>query len=66
MALDAAGHVVRSPAADLEIPIQTLEEFVAARGIAPDTLEIDVEGMEYEVLDGARQTLERHSPLVFL
>ena len=42
----------------------TLDE--ACRGLVPTLIKVDVEGYEWEVLQGARQTLETHRPTVFL
>lgn len=43
-----------------------VDDFVARRGIAPTVLKVDVEGGERPVLEGARETLLRHRPLLFL
>ena len=39
-----------------------LDDFVAARGIAPDFLKADVEGGEMDLLRGAEQTIRKHAP----
>ena len=44
----------------------TLDGFCAARGLSPEVIKIDVEGAEIAVLEGARRTLGRCRPLVFL
>lgn len=44
----------------------SLDRFCGARGIAPDVIKIDVEGGEIGVLEGARETLGRHRPQIFL
>lgn len=43
-----------------------LDDFVEARGIRPAVLKIDVEGSEGAVLQGGREMLRRHRPLIFL
>lgn len=48
------------------VPITTVDAEVARTGRAPTLLKIDVEGHEGAVLEGARQTLAAHRPVVFL
>jgi FkbM family methyltransferase len=44
----------------IEIQVRTLDEYLAERGIAGvDAMKIDVQGLEANVLRGARQTIER-------
>ena len=50
----------------LEVITLTLDEFCAERRLTPSAVKIDVEGAELEVLEGARQVLERDRPTVFL
>lgn len=50
-----------------EISIVTLDEEIPQAGLpAPDFVKIDIEGWEYEALQGARNTLEAHKPALFL
>jgi FkbM family methyltransferase len=50
-----------------EIPITTLDEDIREHGLpAPDFIKIDIEGLESEALRGARQTLARRRPALFL
>ena len=44
----------------------TLDRFLAERDLAPEVVKIDVEGAEIAVLEGARESLEKHKPLIFL
>ena len=44
----------------------TLDEACLTRGLVPTLIKIDVEGFEWEVLQGALRTLERHRPTIFL
>jgi FkbM family methyltransferase len=46
--------------------IQSVDEICAELDFQPDLVKIDVEGYELAVLGGARATLGRHRPLVFL
>jgi FkbM family methyltransferase len=51
----------------VSVPVATVDEFVVDGGMSPpDHLKIDVEGFEHEVLLGARETLRRHRPVVYL
>lgn len=47
-------------------PQISIDDFCGKRGLAPEIIKIDVEGAELGVLRGARQTLARHRPLIFL
>jgi FkbM family methyltransferase len=44
----------------------TLDRFCADHDIAPEVIKIDVEGAELAVLRGARETLRRSKPVIFL
>lgn len=44
----------------------SLDSFCASHGLSPQIIKIDVEGAEYQVLQGAVQTLQRCAPRVFL
>lgn len=43
-----------------------LDDFCAEHSLAPDVIKIDVEGAELLVLRGAKSTLARHKPTLFL
>ena len=50
----------------LEVRTVRLDDYCAEHGLAPAAVKIDVEGAELAVLAGARETLARHRPVVFL
>jgi FkbM family methyltransferase len=50
----------------LEVATVRLDDFVREHGIAPAAVKIDVEGGELRVLEGARDTLAAHRPVLFL
>jgi FkbM family methyltransferase len=51
----------------VSVPVATVDGLVADGEIPPPAhLKIDTEGLEYEVLAGARETLRRHRPAVYL
>ena len=48
----------------ITVPVTTVDQQVAQTGLVPDLMLIDVEGFEIAVLDGARNTLRQHQPVV--
>jgi len=54
----------RSDLIRIEVPVITLDDIVAERGLAPDLIKIDTEGNEANVLRGARRVLATARPLV--
>lgn len=63
----AASTVVQAEnAKTTEISILTLDEVVIGQGIFVDMIKIDVEGMEWEVLDGAKRTIETCRPILIV
>ena len=44
----------------------SLDRFCADSSVAPDVIKVDTEGSELLVLKGARATLARHRPMIFL
>lgn len=59
------GHVVGLPATVR--PVTTVDALVAEHGLdRVDFIKVDVEGYEQAVLTGARATMERFGPIVFL
>jgi FkbM family methyltransferase len=53
-------------AGDVEVAVTTVDAEVAASGLVPRCLKIDVEGAEAAVLRGAEKTLREHRPVVFV
>lgn len=49
-----------------DLPSTTIDERVASGWLPPTVLTLDIEGAEFLALQGARQTLERHRPEVFV
>lgn len=47
-----------------KVPVTTLDHFFGGSLERLDFLKIDVEGMEWEVLKGAEQTLRNHKPVI--
>lgn len=53
--------------APLLVPTLTLDEAVGTHGFPPpDLLKMDVEGAESRILEGARRTIDRHRPAIFI
>lgn len=48
----------------IEVATRRLDDLIP-ESAAPDFIKIDVEGVEWEVLDGARRLLEQHHPAVW-
>lgn len=44
----------------------TIDEFCGENGIIPELIKIDVEGAEYDVLYGAKETLKTYDPIIYL
>lgn len=67
MGAAGAGSHVQSGGQGVEVPMTTLDRYVAEAGLARlDFIKMDVEGFEPPVLDGAAATIERFRPPVFM
>lgn len=54
---------INEPSHTLRIPTMTIDRIVSATGYFPNALSIDVEGAEFEVLQGAKRTLLKYKPM---
>jgi FkbM family methyltransferase len=60
------GNALLSDRGTHKIPVTTLDSFIAKRGIGRvDFVKIDVEGMEFQVMRGAADTLRRFRPAIY-
>lgn len=50
---------------EAQVEVIRLDDYAAQAGIIPSFLKIDVEGFEFEVLDGFHETM-RHRPVIFV
>lgn len=50
---------------EAQVEVVRLDDYAAQTGIVPSFLKIDVEGFEFEVLDGLHETM-RHRPVIFV
>ncbi len=48
----------------IEIPVETIDGLTTRLGIAPALIKMDIEGGEFQALEGADLTLTRHRPIV--
>lgn len=61
-----AGFILQGPNQEERVELTTVDEFVREQRIGKvDFIKIDVEGMEYEVIKGARKTLEEQKPILY-
>ena len=72
LALDApsapTNHLsaIASDANSVEVPLITLDDLLAAKGLEPAVIKVDVEGAELWLLRGARNTMREARPVVVL
>jgi FkbM family methyltransferase len=61
------GHDVSNRGMPLRLPVVRGDDFIARMGLRPPTLiKVDAEGFDRQVLEGLRETIGRHRPVVFL
>jgi FkbM family methyltransferase len=48
------------------VPVFAIDDFCAERQIIPSLIKLDIEGMEYEAISGARRTIEAHKPVLII
>jgi FkbM family methyltransferase len=58
----AAGF--RESSARIEVPVETLDSYVARTGIVPAVMKVDTETTEPDVLAGAARTIREHRPWI--
>ena len=59
-------HLGDRSTAGLEVPVTSVDAYVAAGGPPPDVVKVDVEGAEVAVLHGMVDTLRDHRPAVLV
>jgi FkbM family methyltransferase len=64
-ALDDGSSIAIRPAT-LDVEVTTIDSFFASEDCPPNFIKIDVEGHESAVLEGARDTLDRHRPTLLV
>ncbi|MGI9628326.1 MAG: FkbM family methyltransferase [Longimicrobiales bacterium] len=58
------GHI--NAGGELSVPVDTLDRIVAAHDVVPNVMKIDVEGAEFDLLEGGMATLRDYKPVIFL
>jgi FkbM family methyltransferase len=48
------------------VPVLAIDDFCAERRVTPSLIKLDIEGMEYEAISGARRTIEVHKPVLII
>jgi FkbM family methyltransferase len=59
----AAGF--RKSSAHIQVPVETLDSYVARTGAVPAIMKVDTETTEPDVLAGAAETIAKHRPWIF-
>ena len=48
------------------LTVTTVDAFCREHNVAPGLIKLDVEGMEYDVIQGSLETIKRHKPLLII
>jgi len=59
-------YVYKTAANQIQVACKSIDGLVQEGYAPPDIIKIDVEGAEYDVLVGAKRTLEEHKPYILL
>ncbi len=51
---------------EIEVDVTTLDNYVASNCIFPDIIKVDIEGAEYDFLEGGRETIRKHRPVLYI
>src|SRR5262249_4228536 len=57
-------HNFRPSSHQVEVPVETLDSYVARTGVVPAVMKIDTEATEPDVLIGAAKTINEHRPWI--
>ena len=65
---DSLARYMRDPNTIFHVqkPMVTLDHFCEQRALKPDVIKIDVEGMEIDILEGAKKLLSTYKPVLIL
>ncbi len=58
------GDSLAGTAAQVRVPVTTIDEYCRTAGAIPDVILVDIEGFEIEALRGARGTITAHRPVI--
>lgn len=66
-----AGHssvasLTVNSASDGGVRVRSIDEFCAERNITPGLIKLDIEGMEYQAILGAKRTIATHKPVLII
>ena len=48
----------------IKVPARTIDELIRTHGLSPGFIKIDVEGMEHKVIEGMREVMKIHRPVI--